>query len=571
MQHTIDTPKYLKKTITETAWTQPILSANGTLGGNKFAVGINVTQHYINIWTCFNGQTDTGHITPDNGIYTPATVEITIYNPIPLNIKKFTLSQGSTNASGGLHAGTIYGSNDGANWVKVGTYSGLTAQGSTITEYINLPNNNAYYKYHKISNTEGGYNGVVVKEITLTATQKTETWTAGTPSDYDVIVPQVHSIDTPKYLKKTVTETAWTQPVATQSYNNDNTKVFSNIGGNTFAIQSANTHTVGTMPLYYAFDDNDSTNFNSANSTTQWLKIYHPQGLKISNISFTNNLNDFSGTIKACNDDLTYVQLASFSKNGQNKSINVNSNNFYKYYLMTYDDINPNQYGWHYTALNKFKIIATILAYKWVECTKAQYDQLPDDQRKTITDNHTIDTPKYLKKTVTETAWTQPILTSNGTLGGDSFAVSASSHQGTGTSYYPYCAFSGTNVWTSVWLGGNGQQNLTYTMYNPIAIKIKRIGIQNDSYSDYAPTSGEVWYSDDSENYIRDSVFTNTIITKNSLWYITVNTTTPHKYWQLRTLKNAKVAIAIGEFKLDVVTLTETWQAGTPNDYDLIK
>ena len=46
------------------------------------------------------------------------------------------------------------------------------------------------------------------------------------------------------------------------------------------------------MPLYYAFDDNDSTNFNSANSTTQWIKIYHPQGLKISNISFINNLNE---------------------------------------------------------------------------------------------------------------------------------------------------------------------------------------------------------------------------------------------------------------------------------------
>ena len=39
----IDTPKYLKKTVTETAFIQPILSSNGTLGGNSFAVYCNTS------------------------------------------------------------------------------------------------------------------------------------------------------------------------------------------------------------------------------------------------------------------------------------------------------------------------------------------------------------------------------------------------------------------------------------------------------------------------------------------------------------------------------------------------
>lgn len=171
-------------------FTQPILSSAGTLGGSSFAVKCTaniVPGHITNIAACFNGQTDTGHISNANGIYLPATSEIIIYNPIPLNIKKFTLSQGAANAKGGLHAGTIFGSDNGINWVEVGTYSGLTANASTITEYINLPNNTGYYKYYKIANTIGGSNGVVVKEITLTATQKTGTVTLNevTKAEYD--------------------------------------------------------------------------------------------------------------------------------------------------------------------------------------------------------------------------------------------------------------------------------------------------------------------------------------------------------------------------------------------------
>lgn len=182
-------------------FTQPVLSSAGTLGGSSFAVAcsnVNTAAGWINnIAACFDGQTDTGHISNANGIYLPASCEIIIYNPIPLNIKKFTLSQGAPNAYGGLHAGAIYGSDNGSNWVKVGTYSGLTANASTITEYINLPNNTGYYKYHKIANTTGGTHGVVIKEITLTATQKT-----GTVTSKEVSKAEFNQLpDTQKYIE----------------------------------------------------------------------------------------------------------------------------------------------------------------------------------------------------------------------------------------------------------------------------------------------------------------------------------------------------------------------------------
>ena len=182
-------------------FTQPVLTSNGTLGGNSFAVAcseVNTAHGWVNnIAACFDGKTDTGYISNANGIYLPATSEIIIYNPVPLNIKKFTLSQGPANSYGGLHAGTIYGSDNGINWLKVGTYSGLTANASTITEYINLPNNTGYYKYTKIANTTGGTHGVVVKEITLTATQKTGTVKLSevTKAEFDQLP------DTQKYIE----------------------------------------------------------------------------------------------------------------------------------------------------------------------------------------------------------------------------------------------------------------------------------------------------------------------------------------------------------------------------------
>ncbi len=179
--------KLCKKGAEVMNFTQPILSSAGTLGGNSFAVALYATTvagHLTNISTCFNGQTDTNNVSNTNGIYVPASCEIVIYNPIPLNIKKFILSQGAPNANGGLHAGTIYGSDNGINWVKIATYSNLTANASTITEYINLPNT-GYYKYYKIANTTGGTHGVVVKEITITATQKVEKWVECTKVEYD--------------------------------------------------------------------------------------------------------------------------------------------------------------------------------------------------------------------------------------------------------------------------------------------------------------------------------------------------------------------------------------------------
>ena len=154
---------------------------------------------------------------------------------------------------------------------------------------------------------------------------------------------------------------------------------------------------------------------------------------------------------------------------------------------------------------------------------------------------------------VIETPWTQPVLTANGTLGGSSFAVSSSSE-----GYPAWQAFSGTNVWTSNWLGGNYVQNVTYTMYNPVALKMNRIGVQNSTYPTAGNiTSGEVWYSDNGSSYTKSNNFTNTNYTASDIWYIPVTHTGAHKYWQLKNLKYASgQGVLVGEFMLDAAVVT---------------
>lgn len=201
--------KYLKKvsTIIEIQFQQPLMSSssdNGTLGGSKFACTLQgAVSGYDNPYLLFNGS-GSASISATTAYYGSATTTITLYNPIPLNITQLTLQQGGSNAYGGLHSGTVYGSNDNINWVYIADYSGLTANAGLITEYINLQDNTEFYKYYQIRNTTGGTHGVVLSEITITATQKIQTVTSKevTKAEFDQL-PDAHKyIENVNYIAK---------------------------------------------------------------------------------------------------------------------------------------------------------------------------------------------------------------------------------------------------------------------------------------------------------------------------------------------------------------------------------
>lgn len=188
--------KYYKRTESETSWTQPVLSANGTIGGNAFACAASSTQSSqasTQPYKAFNGvyQTTSEGWFSRTGNY-PAWLEW--YNPLALKITNLKIYSGvDYGYSYGSNLGDFYiqVSDDNTNWETV--YSGSNrSSGKALLTEINLSLNKRY-KYWRLYclNSVEEYTGVstsgnvLVQEITITATQIAETITPGTPDDYD--------------------------------------------------------------------------------------------------------------------------------------------------------------------------------------------------------------------------------------------------------------------------------------------------------------------------------------------------------------------------------------------------
>ena len=133
--------------------------------------------------------------------------------------------------------------------------------------------------------------------------------------------------------------------------------------------------------------------------------------------------------------------------------------------------------------------------------------------------------------TPVEYPWTQPVLSANGTLGGDSFAVYASEHF---SSCYPYCAVDGVNI--TSYKNGNqwlSQDGVDFIFYNPIPLKVSTLEIKGGygSTYNYRAYQGTVSASDTNSNYTQIgswSVSSTTAATVS----ITVDLSTNENYYK---------------------------------------
>lgn len=132
-----------------------------------------------------------------------------------------------------------------------------------------------------------------------------------------------------------------------------------------------------------------------------------------------------------------------------------------------------------------------------------------------------------------EVNFIRPNLTSNGTIGGSSFAVSASSADANSPIYL---AFDGSSIASSCWQTVGGVTSATVIIYNPYEIKVSSFDYKNYvTTSSYAPNAGTVYGSNDNVTYTTLQSFTNTNTTAGATWSILINSENRgfYKYYKM--------------------------------------
>lgn len=131
-------------------WVQPVLTANGTLGVNSFAVYCNSNTSYPPFYA-FDNNSSTFATTSNN--------DFIIYSKNALNITAISFT--NRGSSYVFKGGEIYGSNDGEDWKLIQTVSG---------DSWDLSSNTEYYNYYKIVQTVSANWQII--QFTITAMEQ---------------------------------------------------------------------------------------------------------------------------------------------------------------------------------------------------------------------------------------------------------------------------------------------------------------------------------------------------------------------------------------------------------------
>ena len=128
---------YMVLSVVQTDFTSPVMTSNGVLGGDSFAIAGNTGSTTIYSITTPNGYSMWGveHITT-----------LTFYNPLPMQINKVTWSNPGAYGSvvSGVKGWGVYESKDNVTWEHIGDYYSTNTAVSAWTS-INFPATNSKY------------------------------------------------------------------------------------------------------------------------------------------------------------------------------------------------------------------------------------------------------------------------------------------------------------------------------------------------------------------------------------------------------------------------------------------
>lgn len=147
------------------SWTQPILTANGTLDGDGFAVGASSASSGYDVYKAFDGDNNSYFQLVGNA----AGQDFTFYNPNPLNVTELIFTFYDTSEAYGIRQGKLLASNDNSTWTEIKSFD------SFVTTW-DVSNNKNFYKYYKVEIISGGtYKGYVdIKNINITANENVQ-------------------------------------------------------------------------------------------------------------------------------------------------------------------------------------------------------------------------------------------------------------------------------------------------------------------------------------------------------------------------------------------------------------
>lgn len=169
--------KYYKYTYA--AFSQPVLSANGTIGGSSFAVtAVNTDSRTQPYYAFDSNKADTftaGWLSKASNNY------LEWYNPNPLNITKLVIQYQTSAASsvGYISSWKITASNDDTNYVDI--LSGATSSYGVATITIS---HTGYYKYWRFYPLAWSSEWYDIIDLQITAQARTG-YTESTSSSYD--------------------------------------------------------------------------------------------------------------------------------------------------------------------------------------------------------------------------------------------------------------------------------------------------------------------------------------------------------------------------------------------------
>ena len=279
-------------------FTQPVLSANGTLGGASFAVGSDLDQDNRPQYYLFDNNSATAY-TLKHTISAPyQTYPVTFYNPQPLNVTGLSFDvQQQGGFTGYPKTLTLEGSNDGTTWSTIGSYNNTSANPSIVSTF-DISDNTNYYNYYKITVTDGTVDSDV-NQLNITATYQVST----SDGTYKVVLPktgnQPYLFDGSFYISEKIKKT------------------YSNIATSINAISS----TVNSGSLSNAFNGDKTSSsyvgfFNSGLSVSGVCYIgQNNLTKKIEKISFTqggyNQYNTCvsSAKIQISSDGITWTDV----------------------------------------------------------------------------------------------------------------------------------------------------------------------------------------------------------------------------------------------------------------------